>query len=186
MSRPCPTLAAACWVSRSRGRRARPSGARPAAIAPEETSTVSPGRSAIASTSEPTRVRSNPPAAAVSADDPTLTTTRRAFVTSSRTPPILRCRAGVDRPTSPIVAGCGLRGGGTEPRRADPARPGDVVRGDRRVRRARRAAPGGDGHGPGRRRGGPASGGYPRPPDPPPGPTGGAAPGARPQRNPTP
>src|SRR2546430_8348963 len=170
MSRPCPTLAAACWVARSRGRRARPSGAGPAAIAPEEPSTVSPGRSAIASTSEPTRVRSSPPAAVVSADDPTLTTTRRAFVTSSRTPPILRCRAGVDRPTSHIVAGCGLRGGGTEPRRADPARPGDVVRGDRRVRRARRAAPGGYGHWPGRRRGGPAAGGRPGRAATPPGP----------------
>ena len=39
-SRPWPTLAAACWVARSRGRARRPSGASPAAIAPEETSTT--------------------------------------------------------------------------------------------------------------------------------------------------
>src|SRR5579875_3247465 len=34
-----PTLAAACWVARSRGRLTRPSGPSPAAIAPDETIT---------------------------------------------------------------------------------------------------------------------------------------------------
>src|SRR5919106_476872 len=40
-SNPWPTLAAACWVARSRGRRTNPSGASPAAIAPEDTRTTS-------------------------------------------------------------------------------------------------------------------------------------------------
>src|SRR2546421_3340569 len=147
MSSPWPTLAAACWVARSRGRRGRPSGARPAAIAPEETSTVSPGRSAIASTSASTRVRSRPPDAVVSEDEPTFTTTRRASRTASRTPPI-------------IVVPRGLRGRGSQSRGADPTGPGDVLRGDRRVRGAGRAAPGGYRHGPLRRRGPVAPGGH--------------------------
>src|SRR2546421_2072979 len=138
MSSPWPTLAAACWVARWRGRRGRPSGARPAAIAPEETSTVSPGRSAIASTSASTRVRSRPPAAVVREDEPTFTTTRRASRTASRTPPI-------------IVVPRGLRGRGSQPCGAHPTGPGDVLRRDRRVRGARRAAPGGYRHGPLRR-----------------------------------
>ena len=36
----CPTLAAACWVARSRGHHASPSGPSPAAMAPDETSTT--------------------------------------------------------------------------------------------------------------------------------------------------
>src|SRR5690606_35680784 len=62
-------------------------GARPAAIAPEETSTSSVPRaraSASTSTRPLTRSGSMPPAAVVREEDPTLTTTRRAAVTTSR------------------------------------------------------------------------------------------------------
>src|SRR6266508_5970951 len=165
MSSPWPTLAAACWVARSRGRRGSPSGARPAAIAPEETSTVSPGRSAIASTSASTRVRSRLPVAVVRDDEPTLTTTRPAPRTSSRTPPI-------------IVGRRGLRGGGPEPRREHPAREGDVLRCDRRLSRAGRAASGGHRHGPVRRGRTVAPGGHRERADPTRPREGGAAPSA--------
>src|SRR5487761_460314 len=63
MSRPWPTLAAACWVARSFGRFFRPSGARPVAIAPEETrSTWWPPltRSAMAPVSAAMRASSIP------------------------------------------------------------------------------------------------------------------------------
>src|SRR5450631_3643954 len=90
MSSPCPTLAAACWVARSRGRADRPSGSRPAAIAPEETSTIwqpPATRPASTSTRASTRSPSSPPGVpetAVSDDEPTLTTTRRAATTAAR------------------------------------------------------------------------------------------------------
>jgi hypothetical protein len=42
MSSPCPTEAAACWVATSVGRELNPSGPKPAAIAPDETSTMLP------------------------------------------------------------------------------------------------------------------------------------------------
>src|SRR6476661_7502811 len=81
MSRPWPTLAAACWVARSRGRFARPSGASPAEIAPEETRMISvPALHLAASTSESSVSASSeiPPLMLVRDDDPTLPTIRRA------------------------------------------------------------------------------------------------------------
>src|SRR5439155_16729642 len=129
-------------------------------MAPEDTSTVSPSRDATTSTSESTRVRSSPPVAVVSDDEPTLTTTRRAVRTASRTPTILRCRCPAVRTGSHTVVGCGLRGAGTRRRRADPARPGDVVRGDRRLARQGRPASGGYRDGPVRRPGALAPGGH--------------------------
>src|SRR3954454_22077415 len=87
MSRPWPTEAAACWVARSRGRLVRPSGAKPAAIAPEETRTTSRPdvrAAAITSASPSTAAESISPAASVSDDDPTLTTIRRASTTAVR------------------------------------------------------------------------------------------------------
>src|SRR5688500_18073598 len=83
---PWPTLAAACWVARSRGRRGSPSGLRPAAMAPELTSTTSsPARCApaSASTSASSRAVSSPPAVVVSDEEPTLTTTRRRLMAGS-------------------------------------------------------------------------------------------------------
>ncbi|MEZ0096100.1 hypothetical protein ABH925_007307, partial [Streptacidiphilus sp. EB129] len=88
---PCPTLAAACCRARSRGRDNNPNGARPAAIAPDDTSTISrPGTLVRASTSTnaSTRSASNPPDAVVNEEEPTLTTIRRAFSTSSRRVPV--------------------------------------------------------------------------------------------------
>src|SRR3954454_23009840 len=87
MSRPWPTLAAACWVARSRGRRPRPSGARPAAIAPEETKMSwlpALRRSASTSTRDSSASSEIPPASEVSEDDPTLTTRRLAVRSSPR------------------------------------------------------------------------------------------------------
>src|SRR5688572_26561746 len=78
---PWPTLAAACWVARSRGRLPSDRGASPEAIAPDDTRTTSrpPARAADkASTSASIRCWSSPPAAEVIDDDPTLTTTRAA------------------------------------------------------------------------------------------------------------
>src|SRR3954468_21936135 len=85
MSRPCPTLAAACCVARSRGRRLSPSGLSPAAIAPDDTSTTclpALTRSEIASTSASQRCTSPPPAGLASDDEPTLTTSRFALATT--------------------------------------------------------------------------------------------------------
>src|ERR1700722_15239818 len=77
MSRPWPTLAVACWVARSLGRFFRPSGARPVAIAPEDTrSTWWPvsDLAAIASVSAAMRASSISPFFVVSDEDPILTT----------------------------------------------------------------------------------------------------------------
>src|ERR1700733_11570125 len=77
MSRPWPTLAAACWVARSFGRFLRPSGAMPVAIAPEETSSTwwpSLALAAIAPVSAAMRASSIAPAFVVSDEDPILTT----------------------------------------------------------------------------------------------------------------
>src|SRR3984957_13470538 len=77
MSRPWPTLAAACWVDRSFGRFFRPSGAMPVAIAPEETSSTwwpPLALAAIASVSAAMRASSIAPAFVVSDEDPILTT----------------------------------------------------------------------------------------------------------------
>src|SRR5690348_16340178 len=87
MSRPWPTLAAACWVARSRGRRGRPSGARPDAIAPEDTRTTWPPsclRAASAAASAPILISSISPSEVVSDEEPTLTTTRGAAAMSAR------------------------------------------------------------------------------------------------------
>src|SRR6478735_561432 len=87
ISRPCPTLAAACWVARSRGRFARPSGASPAAIAPEETRMISvPAFRLCASASaRPVRASSSmPPLTEVRDEEPTLTTIRRAPASRAR------------------------------------------------------------------------------------------------------
>src|SRR5690606_10174139 len=81
------TLAAACWVARSRGRRVSPSGPRPAAIAPDETKTISvpaARRAASTSTSASMRPASSTPSGVVSDDDPAFTTIRRAFAIASR------------------------------------------------------------------------------------------------------
>src|SRR5918996_694537 len=86
-SRSCPTAAAACCVARSRGLRVSPSGASPAAIAPDDTSTTwlpAARRAASASTSACNRDRSSPPSRLVSEDDPTLTTSRRAAASWTR------------------------------------------------------------------------------------------------------
>ena len=90
MSRPWPTLAAACWVARSLGRRVRPSGTRPDAIAPEETSTTwvpAPWRAARAAARAVIRSSAISPATVVSEDEPTLTTTRVAAAMSGLKPP---------------------------------------------------------------------------------------------------
>src|SRR5437016_3328821 len=87
MSRPWPTLAAACWVARSRGRRDKPSGTRPDAIAPEETRTTWPPfcwRAASAAVSVPILSPSISPSGVVSDEEPTLTTTRDAMAMSAR------------------------------------------------------------------------------------------------------
>src|SRR3954447_8606918 len=87
MSRPSATLAAACWVARSRGRRPRPSGAKPAAIAPEETKMIwlpALRRSARTSTRDNSASSEIPPASEVSEDEPTLTTRRLAAGSSPR------------------------------------------------------------------------------------------------------
>src|SRR5690625_3598600 len=78
---PCPTEAVACAVARSCGRTGRPSGAMPAAIAPEETRTTSwpaARRSASTATRARSRVRSSRPSRAVSEEEPIFTTTRAA------------------------------------------------------------------------------------------------------------
>src|ERR1700747_2253961 len=77
MSRPWPTLAAACWVARSFGRFFRPSGAMPVAIAPEETSSTwwpLLARPAIAAVSAAMRASSIVPFFVVSDEEPILTT----------------------------------------------------------------------------------------------------------------
>src|SRR6478609_2420059 len=84
---PWPTEAAACCAGSALGRFFSPSGASPAAIAPEETSTTSAPRAlspASTSTRSRTRPGSMPPAAVVREEDPTLTTIRFAPVTSVR------------------------------------------------------------------------------------------------------
>src|SRR6202011_3822223 len=82
-----PTLAAACLVAKSVGRRVNPSGSRPAAIAPEDTITTSDPafiRVSIASASFSSRPTSNMPVFEVNAVVPTFTTTLRAVRTASR------------------------------------------------------------------------------------------------------
>src|SRR5689334_4733 len=112
-------------------------------MAPDETSTISAGWVAIASTSASTRAASRPPVVVVSDDEPTFTTIRRAATTSSRTSPIVTRTLARLRLGSHIVACCGgLHRGRAVARRADPAGEGDVVRGDRRVPRPGRPAPG--------------------------------------------
>src|SRR6185437_3900507 len=79
MSRPCPTLAAACWVARSFERLRRPSGAMPVAIAPEDTSSTwwpSLTRAATAAVSAAMRASSIVPCFVVSDEEPILTTVR--------------------------------------------------------------------------------------------------------------
>src|SRR5690606_22308359 len=72
------------------GRRASPRGASPAAMAPDETRTISlspPLRTlASTSTSASTRSASSPPEAVVSDEDPTLTTVLRAPLTACLAP----------------------------------------------------------------------------------------------------
>ena len=83
----CPTLAAACLVARSFGRRDNPSGSMPAAMAPDDTMTTSvPAfiRASIASASPASRPASNTPDGVVSALVPTLTTRLRAVRMASR------------------------------------------------------------------------------------------------------
>src|SRR5208337_3749747 len=87
MSRPWPTLAAACWVARSRGRRDSPSGTRPDAIAPEETRTswvLSRQRAARAAARAAIASSAISPSAVVSDEEPTLTTTLGAVAMSGR------------------------------------------------------------------------------------------------------
>ena len=77
---PCPTAAAAWRPGRSFGRREKPSGARPEAMAPEETSTQArPPRAADATsrTILRMRARATTPVPSTKLDDPTLTTSRR-------------------------------------------------------------------------------------------------------------
>ena len=81
-SSPWPTLAAACWVARSRGRRRSPSGASPAAIAPggDQHDLAPLGAAGAGEGVDEARRRdapSSPPPGVVSDDEPTLTTTRR-------------------------------------------------------------------------------------------------------------
>src|SRR6478752_3891865 len=90
MSRPWPTLAAACWVARSLGRRVSPSGTRPEAIAPEETRTswvFWVRRAARAAASAQIRSSAISPSGVVSEEEPTLTTTRAAVAMSGRWEP---------------------------------------------------------------------------------------------------
>src|SRR5687768_7480448 len=85
MSRPWPTLAAACWVARSRGRLASPSGARPAAIAPDETRMISVPVLRLAASASARAVSDSsemPPLMLVSDDEPTFTTIRRALAST--------------------------------------------------------------------------------------------------------
>src|ERR1700733_12865889 len=88
MSRPWPTLAAACWVARSFGRFFRPSGAMPVAIAPEETSSTwwrPLALAAIAAVSAAMRASSIARAFVVSDEDPILTTVLGDPAISGRT-----------------------------------------------------------------------------------------------------
>src|SRR5690625_3811728 len=109
---PWPTEAVACAVARSCGRTGRPSGAIPAAMAPEETSTTSWPRArrwASTATSRVRRVRSSPPSAVVSEEDPIFTTTRPAPATPERSRRAgftgLVCRVRLPRLGSDPVAG---------------------------------------------------------------------------------
>jgi hypothetical protein len=85
ISSPCPTLAAACWVARSDGRRLRRSGTSPAAIAPDDTRTrcvfpsAFPASAAVRAT---ILFSSIAPWAVVREEDPILTTTLRAAAMS--------------------------------------------------------------------------------------------------------
>ena len=88
INKPCPTDAAACCVARSLGRVDKPRGAKPAAIAPDETTRTSAPRDfksattlTIFSTDESSRAE---PAAPVRDEEPIFMTTRLAFVTASR------------------------------------------------------------------------------------------------------
>ncbi len=111
MSRPWPTLAAACWVARSLGRRDSPSGTRPEAIAPEETRTswvFRSRRAARAAASAQIRSSAISPSAVVSEEDPTLTTTRAAVAMSGR--------AALAAPVVPVVTAVMVYSRGSVPR----------------------------------------------------------------------
>src|SRR5690625_3377480 len=107
MSSPCPTDAVACAVARSPGRIGSPSGAIPAAIAPDETRRISCPATRRAATPSPgrvTRARSSRPPTSVSEEDPSLTPTLPA-----RGMPARSCRGVTDL----LCRGrfLGLRGG---------------------------------------------------------------------------
>src|ERR1700683_3133660 len=87
MSRPWPTLAAACWVARSLGRRVSPSGGRADAIAPEAESPRwgrAGCRAARVAASAAMAAPAISPSGVVREEDPTLTTTRAAPAMSGR------------------------------------------------------------------------------------------------------
>src|SRR5690625_4390731 len=85
--RPWPTLAAAWEVAKSEGRRSKPRGSIPAAMAPEDINTTSvPARCALAMTSANTSIASpsKRPSSRVRDDDPILITMRLAWGRSFR------------------------------------------------------------------------------------------------------
>src|ERR1039457_6386345 len=87
MSSPWPTLAAACWVARSLGRRDSPSGTRPDAIAPDDTSTSCvPAWTRVARAAARASITSPAisPSVVVKDEEPTFTTTLSAPSMSGR------------------------------------------------------------------------------------------------------
>src|SRR5690625_164214 len=85
--RPWPTLAAAWEVAKSEGRRSKPRGSIPAAMAPEDTNTTSvPARCALAMTSASASITapSRPPSSRDTAEHPFLMTIRLAWGRSFR------------------------------------------------------------------------------------------------------
>src|ERR1039458_5025740 len=87
MSSPWPTLAAACWVARSLGRRDSPSGTRPDAIAPDDTSTSCvPAWTRVARAAARASIASPAisPSVVVKDEEPTFTTTLSAPSMSGR------------------------------------------------------------------------------------------------------
>ena len=88
ISRPWPTAAHACWSATSVGRLSKPSVPKPAAIAPEETSTTRPPINrtrAMAATSAFNRCGSKWPLGSVSELEPTFTTMVCASAMALRT-----------------------------------------------------------------------------------------------------
>ena len=99
-----PTAAEACWVAVSLGRRPSPRWGKPAAMAPEDTSTtwVPFCRSAARTSTSRSMAATSRPSGVVNEDEPIFTTTRRAACIVSREVTGLACGS-----SEPRVAGVG-------------------------------------------------------------------------------